>query len=359
MKVSFNLASSGKRFVPPPIPLERPETKEIKKNECLTLKLRTDPANNDSQTYELTVKFFSSGTAEEWLVFLRDLKRILVGQNITQGAGKYMMIRRLIFGDTLAVFNKNAQELGNETNANFELALQAVTTHVFPQRALSYQKRYMRRYMRKPRNMTTREFAARVNELNEYLKQFPPYDDDQELAEEEILDILEFAVPNTWQKNMVLQGFDPLMHTSSDFVAFCERHEFTEGNLDNSNDKKEAKPKTSLKSSYNDEKSRAKSSAEAKSKTNKRKTTEKWCDLHQTHGHDTHECKVVQSQIQKMRQSWETVRPTKSYQPGKDSNGKNKNKKELMSMVKESLKELMKNKKTKQEKAFHTAQEND
>jgi hypothetical protein len=59
--------------------------------------------------------------------------------------------------------------------------------------------------MRKPRSMTTREFSARVNKLNGYLKQFPPFNHDQVLTEE---DILEFAVPNAWHKNMVVQGFD-------------------------------------------------------------------------------------------------------------------------------------------------------
>jgi hypothetical protein len=52
------------------------------------------------------------------------------------------------------------------------------------------------------------------------------------------LDLLEFAFPNAWQKNMVRQGFDPVIHTPSEFVAFCERHYFTEGNLNNSEEKK-------------------------------------------------------------------------------------------------------------------------
>jgi hypothetical protein len=360
MKVSFNTASmsqSGKRFVPPPIPLERTEIKSLKKNEYITLKLRSDPTNNDSQTYELTVKFFSIGTPEEWLIFQRDLERILIGQNITVAENKYAMVRRLLEGDALAVFNKKASELQDETDANFTAVLQAVTTHVFPQRALAYQKRYMRRYMRKPRTMTTREFAARITELNGYLSKFPPFGQGQELAQEEINDILEFGVPNSWQKNMVLQGFDPLSHTTSELVAFCERHEFTEGTLDNTEDK-QVKPKTSLKSSSNDGKSRAKSSAEAPQKSNKRKHTEKWCDLHQTHGHDTQECKVVQAQIQKMRQSWEPVR-NKDKTGSFVKTGKDKDKKELMSMVKEGIKSILKSKKQKKENAFNTESKNE
>ena len=298
--VNFAGNTNSKRFIPTPIPLARPVLADLKKNECLALKLRTDPADVNSQTYELTVKFYRTGTPEEWLIFMRDLKRILVGQNVTTGPPRYAMLRRLVLGDTLAVFNKAAAEHGNETVANFETCLQAVTKHVFPQRAMAHQKRYMRRYMRKPRDMSTREFVARVTELNAYLTEFPPFEENQKLDDQEIMDILEFGVPNSWQKNMVMQGFDPVTSTTNEFVAFCERHEFTEGTLDNSDENK-AKPKTSLKSSSNDGKSRAKSSTEANKK--RKNYDEKWCELHQTFGHDTSECKVVQDRIQKMRTS--------------------------------------------------------
>jgi hypothetical protein len=77
-KMSVSNQDSGRRFIPPPIALERPANKDLKKNECLLLKLRSDPTNVDSQTYELTIKFFNTSTPEEWLIFLRDLKRVLV-----------------------------------------------------------------------------------------------------------------------------------------------------------------------------------------------------------------------------------------------------------------------------------------
>jgi hypothetical protein len=365
MKVSTQVPESakGKKFVPPPIPFSRPVTPELKKHECLVMKLRSDPANPDSQIYDLTVKYFRTGPPEEWLLFQRDLRRILNGQNITTGPAKYVMIRRLVMGDTLAVFDNAAQTHGNETNANFELCLRDVSTHIFPQRALAHQKRYMRRYMRKPREVAMREFAARVAEMNEYLSQFPPFDNDQSLTNEEIVDILEFAVPNSWQKSMVLQGFDPLIHTVSEFVSFCERHEFTEGTLDNSKEKG-AKPKTISKSGSNGAKWRAKSSVEAKTKS---KTTEKFCDLHQQFGHSTSECKVVQGQIQRMRSSWESIHPS---QKGKrtftsfnkqnnqkefagNNSKKTANKESVMTLVKESMKELFKNKKRKVESTFN------
>jgi hypothetical protein len=110
-----NNQDNGRHFIPPPIALERPETKDLKKNKCLLLKLRSDCTNVDSQTNELTIKFFNSGTPEEWLIFLRDLKLFLVGQNITNGPGKYLVMRHLIMGDILPVFNKEAMELVRET----------------------------------------------------------------------------------------------------------------------------------------------------------------------------------------------------------------------------------------------------
>jgi hypothetical protein len=359
--------SSGKRYLPPPITLVRPEYAPPKKNDSLTMKLRSNPTDANSQTYELTVKFFKTGSAEEWLLFQRDLNKIIVGQNITAAPSKYSMARLLLSGEALAVFDTSATEHGNENNANFILTLQSLTTHIFPQRALAFQKRYMRRYMRKPREMTIRAFAARVAELNAYLLEFPPFDVNQDLDDTEIMDILENGVPNTWSKNMVLQGFDPMENTASDFVAFCERHEFTEGTLDNSKDSnKEAKPTAHSKNSSNDAKSRAKPSAEA-SKNKKRSATDKWCDLHQTNGHSTAECKVVQSQITKMRSSWEPVRPkhntnsnsTFNKNPGKQGFQDNKFKsKELMSLVEAQVKKILKVKRQKTSHETHNTETN-
>lgn len=327
MKVSQTSANTGKKpFVPPPIPLARPAIKELKKQEYLTMKLRSDPADANSQTYDLTIQFFRTGAPEEWLLFQRDLNRVLTGQNITTGPQKFTMIRRLITGDTLAVFNNAAQEHGNETNATFLQCLQDVTTHIFPQRALSFQKRYMRRYMRKPKDMTTREFAARISELNQYLKQFPPFEDNQEIDEEEIIDIIEFGIPHSWQKHMVLQGFDPLENTLAELVAFCERHEFTEGNLEN-NDKARNKEKHS-----NDLDKKPAARAAISKGQNK---NGKFCALHKTHGHSTDECKVVKAQIEEMQSKWDKGQSNKKAS-SKDT------KATVMSLVEKSVKASMK-----------------
>ena len=76
--------------------------------------------------------------------------------------------------------------------------------------------------------MSIRVYVNRVLEMNDQLVSYPgTFDntDGTKLPEDEILDLLEFGIPNTWQKAMLLQDFDPQVHTVNDFVQFCERLE--------------------------------------------------------------------------------------------------------------------------------------
>jgi hypothetical protein len=67
----------AKRVLQAPIPLKRPDVKELQKNEYQTFKLRQNPGDSDSPTYELTVPLFQTGTPEEYLTFIRDVRHLL------------------------------------------------------------------------------------------------------------------------------------------------------------------------------------------------------------------------------------------------------------------------------------------
>ena len=299
-------SQATKRYVTPAISLARPSKKEFRKDDDLEFELRTNPTADCLPHYKLTVPLFSHGTPKELLLLIKALRKVVHGQNATTGPSKYALARRVLQGDALAAFNEAAEQAGNESNDNFELALRGLITHVFPRKALLNQKRYMRRYLRKPQDMPIREFMNRLTEINEYLPQFPPFDGTNKLSVEEIMEIAEYATPNQWQKAMVLHGFDPSEHTPAEFVEFCERLEFAEVDTYARGDKH----------------STTKHEGMLKTSTQKRRrnSNEKYCEYHGAKGHNTGECKVVIAQAKKMRASWDSRSPHKKHYPNKTWN---------------------------------------
>ena len=85
--------------------------------------------------------------------------------------------------------------------------------------------------------MTTQDYVARISEMNSYLPLFPPVATrtaPEKLPDDEIVNLLEFEVPNSWQKAMILQDFDPLQKTVREFIQFCkklEQVEHTDGSV--------------------------------------------------------------------------------------------------------------------------------
>ena len=125
--------------------MERPEPKELEKDDYMIFKLKTDPSSKNSTEYSLNVPYFRDGSPEEWLKFVLNLKRLFEGQNITTGPLKFSMARKLLIGESLSLFEEKACTFeGAETLENCELAVRAVTNKVFPMKALNTQKRYMK-----------------------------------------------------------------------------------------------------------------------------------------------------------------------------------------------------------------------
>eukprot|EP00957_Ditylum_brightwellii_P108426 8271273-Ditylum_brightwellii.AAC.1 len=95
---------------------------------------------------------------------------------------------------------------------HFELCLDDVAAHVFPEKAGQTHKWYMQRNIRYSGGTTTmKEWVARVLELNGYLKDVPATNGNptQPLNADELLDILEYRVPASWRREFMVQGFDP------------------------------------------------------------------------------------------------------------------------------------------------------
>jgi len=120
-------------------------------------------------------------------------------------------------------------------------ALNQMMTGFLPNNVLQRVKRYLRREARKPFDMNIKSYYTNITRINSLP---PKFDETQSLAEDEIVDILLYGTPKSWQKEMDRQGFDPLGHTPMEVVAFMERIEASE---EFDSDKKTTKVATSNK----------------------------------------------------------------------------------------------------------------
>ena len=115
----------------------------------------------------------------------------------------------------------------------------------------------------------------------------PPWKANQQLPDEEILDIIIFGIPKSWEKEMDCQGFDPLDRSLADVIAKLEDVESAEGfdaeatKVPAKTTKKKSPPKSSNKSGQSNNK--------------------KHCLFHGWGGHTTDECEKLKQQVKKLK----------------------------------------------------------
>jgi hypothetical protein len=65
--------------------------------------------------------------------------------------------------------------------------------------------------------------------MNEDMAYFPPFfSEEYILNEDELMDIIEVSIPFSWQKQLLLQGFEISECMLQELVEFCEHLEVTE-----------------------------------------------------------------------------------------------------------------------------------
>ena len=66
----------------------------------------------------------------------------------------------------------------------------------------------MRHGTEKPRALTVRRYAARLIDINEYLTSFPGATLNDKIGVNELKEILQNIIPNSWSRQAYLQVFD-------------------------------------------------------------------------------------------------------------------------------------------------------
>ena len=362
--------------VPPPIRFKWATwSKDAEDGAVTSFKLCCNPSNTDSLQYELKVRSFSTGSVEQYILWKKDLEKLIIGQSLELASDKFTMTRKVLEGNALAVFNQHAHAAVEETEANYETCMEGLAKHVFPKNALLHQKAWLchsKDVMKKP-DVKVRTWISRLSKINIMLKEFPPnFSDEQMLDNNEFIEILEFSIPDTWWAKMVDQNFISANHTLTEVIKFCEKEEITKMMLSGRIPRKDpsqfqlANKGTLHKSGTNTTNKKASQSskktgnAKIISFANSNGTDGCMVHIHAT-DHTTQECRVLKKQVDKMKQSWsdnkDQQEPKKKAKFNNYNSNKGRNQKgnagdlhtlmEQAERIKESLEKALKQQETK------------
>jgi hypothetical protein len=181
-------------------------------------------------TYRKFVRKFEEGTPQQWIDLLKDLEEIWTQNSMTGGTDRASTVRALVRGESAIAFEAaltdtmvDVEGISTRTTTDHvTTALQAVTTTVFPHRALEMQRQWMQRKMHKPADLPTRQMAAAINRLNNSLPLFPLGSTESKFSEKEIVGLLEWSLPQAWRSKFDLDGYVPSLHSKMRLIEACK-----------------------------------------------------------------------------------------------------------------------------------------
>ena len=74
---------------------------------------------------------------------MKNIKKVFVGTNTTNSPGRYALIKCVLQGNTLSVFDHTAASQGNETVDNLKKYFASLKKYIFPLNAYQRQYHYM------------------------------------------------------------------------------------------------------------------------------------------------------------------------------------------------------------------------
>ncbi len=327
------------------------------KSNSAGFELLSDPTDANSVKYRMTILRIQGGEDTRTLLqWWTDVHKVLEGLALGTPAAKCKIIATIIQGAPQALFeacvaenktaafqaaidaaivvdtaagNNNAETAVRNngvdhyiTDDMVNLALQQVVTDMLPKKVLARVKRHFRRECRKPADMSIRDFYQKLMRINSLeIPYLPPFAANQAFGTDEIIDILLYAVPKSWHKEMDRQGFDPLLHSVPELVGFMEQVETAEDFDGQTVAKKKAA-----------------SQPEKKKKDPSERWGNKFCTEHGWGGHTTKECKSLNGDNKRTKTSpSEKKQFTNKSWSRKAEESKERSKKELAAFIKKQV----------------------
>jgi hypothetical protein len=210
---------------PPPIPLSFSSynRRDDRRKSGIKLKLRVEPNNAQNLSeYYFFMKYLTPTDTdpETYCDFVIDLRKVIEGQGIQGGPGRYRLARDLLQGRHLFDFNSFAQEMGAETIAHFDECIRRLGMQIFPKQSKTRQIFAMRNAV-KPDGISIRDFFGRIKDVAMKFEQIEPL----QLTEDDYKDIIVRAMPEHYISRMFEGGFDPDDHDLLETLNRLERFE--------------------------------------------------------------------------------------------------------------------------------------
>ena len=336
------------------LPLIPDEDEPMDSSNSVCYTLRVTPANDDSPTFKKYIRVLAGGeSVRVCLQWSRDSTKVVTGLAISDAEPLYELYKNLLTGSALTLMetqvNKECQEakdalVAGAANATDRAAAsnrtlisfltdrmvnhgkQAVMRGLIPNKIVAMVKRYLRRECRKPADMKIRTYYQHLLRINESeLPLLPPFDPAQNLPPDELVDILIYATPKSWMREMDRQGFDPITKSPIEVVNFQERIEQSED----------------FDGTVVDRSQRSSSSSGNKKKKARTSNTEskgtKFCLKHGKCNHTSDECEYLKKQVENSNSSSSGGKFGNKTWSRKADDAKKSSKKELAAFVKKAV----------------------
>ena len=267
---------------------ETPVEDEANKARFITieLKCRAGATSASAISYKKHIRLFEGGTPQEFVDGYRAIQEVWTQNNITTPADRINIVRMVFKGESFTTFEEAITVLQGEgelTNEIVDLAMDEIAVATFPHRALFHQKRWMSNGMRKPRALSTRQTVASLTKMNNALPYFPGASAEDKFKEDELIQIMEWMVPQEFRQKFDEKGYIPTDHDRKRFIDECEIVERLQASRAKSTPQQ--KPKNSQKFP-----------GKARSKTPNRK--KKYCLHHGADkGHTSEECWTLHPEL--------------------------------------------------------------
>jgi hypothetical protein len=189
-------------------------------------------------TYRKSIRTFEEGDPQQWMEVFTGLKEIWAQNSITVPTDMLNTAMAIHKGDSLTLYETAMKDNCTDpddkslmvpmTEQHIDNALLSVSNQIFPYHALKTQKQWMSKYARKLYKMGAKQFVTSMSRINNYIPFFPNATVRSKYSEEDLLNILEFAVPPHRRKAFDLRDYLPTSDDKARFISKCERVERNE-----------------------------------------------------------------------------------------------------------------------------------